>query len=367
MPQIVLDATGFRNFQTGVGRYAYNLISNLVPMAPDLRWVILVSHRLTHRHPIMDFAQKEMAIQIVAINAPVIGPRRDIRFLFPISRYDLYHCLNSNHPLFVHRKSVVTLHDFMYINYPQFLGGFSSLKRRYLELLMSHLARRASHIIAISHFLADDFRAYYQNKIKRTLPLSVIYEAATQFSNQSSPTSISAGANPPYFLYYGELRPHKNIDRLIAAFCILKKKIDSPLRLLIAGTPHPSYQLPRPLPAGIDYLGAADDRRLSQIVPASIALCFVSLYEAFGLPILEAMQAGTAVITSNVSAMPEIAGDAAYLVDPYSVDHIADAMYQLYNDQDARAEYIRRGKARVAQFSWQDTARRTLEIYRSLL
>ena len=367
MPQIVLDATGFQNFQTGVGRYAYNLIINLVPIAPDLRWVILVSHRLAHHHPIMHFAQKRRTIQMVAINAPVIGPRRDMRFLFPIPHYDLYHCLNSNLPLFLHRKTIVTLHDFMYITYPQFLGGLSFLKRRYLKWLMNHLARQASHIIAISHFLAHDFRAYYQNKIKRELPLSVIHEAAAQFGHQSPPAIISTRANRPYFLYYGELRPHKNIDRLIAAFGLFKTKIRQPVRLLIAGASHPSYQLPYPLPSDIDYLGAADDTMLNEIVPGAIAFCFVSLYEAFGLPILEAMQAGTAVITSNISAMPEVAGDAAYLVDPYSVDYIADAMYVLYNNQDARAEYIRRGKIRAAQFSWQENARRTLEIYRSLL
>lgn len=372
MRHIVLDATGFQNFQTGVGRYSYNLITNLVPQADDMHFTILISHTLSSTHPIVRFAHAH-SIRIMAIKAATIGPQRDIRFLLPIPRYDLYHCLNSNLPLFLHRRTIVTLHDFMYLKYPQFLGQFSILKRAYLALLMLHVARRASHIIAVSHFLAADFRDYYQKRVTRPLPLTVVHEAATSAVGSTLPSSRNMHTYQrraqPYFLYYGELRPHKNIDRLITAFRIFQTKIqsNSPVELLIAGSPHPTYLLPDPLPFAIHYLGAADDAMLSTLLPHAIALCFVSLYEAFGLPLLEAMQCGTAIISSKIAAIPEIAGDAALLVDPYNAHAIAHAMYLLYTDKGARDEYIRRGRKRVQQFSWQHAARQTLQIYQSAL
>ena len=404
--RIVWDATGFQNFQTGVGRYAYNLITHAVPVAGDIHFTILVSHTLQRTHPIVRFAEGHSAVEITPIRSPVIGPKRDLRFLFSLPPYHLYHCLNSNLPLFLNRATVVTLHDLIYLKHPQFLGRFSGLKRRYLDMLFSHIATRASHIIAVSRSTADDFRKRYQRVAGRSLPLSVVYEASAPQIGASTRApshgaSVLIDLERPFFFYYGELRPHKNVERLLRAFALFRAHQHEAhteahtgahteahtgahteahtgahteahteahnVELIIAGAPHPTYRLPDPLPAGVRYLGAINEGILTAALPRALALCFVSLYEGFGLPILEAMQCGTPVICSNISSMPEVAGQAALLVDPRNEGDIARAMDTIYTDQRTREHYISLGRARARQFNWDTTARQTLQIYRSLL
>lgn len=179
---IYLDATGFRDFQTGVGRYAYNLIKELLQIETNWKFIALVSHHVSASHPVYGLADAHRNFHIHPIRVAAIGPKRDMRFLIPVGRRDLYHCLNSNLPLAIGPRSVVTLHDIIYYHYPQFLGRLHPLKLYYYNLIMRHVARQAEHIIAVSHATANDFVRHYakheRGKANIRQKTSVIYEGA---------------------------------------------------------------------------------------------------------------------------------------------------------------------------------------------
>ena len=377
---IYIDATGFQNFQTGVGRYSYNLITHILSIESQWHFVVLVSHRLDDSHPVYTLAHSHANMRVRKINVSAIGPTRDMRFLFPIGRYDIYHCLNSNLPLRIGRGSIVTVHDIIYFHYPQFLGALYRLKLKYYNLLMRHIATHAERIIAVSHATAQDFAAHYASD-KRRRQVSektvIIHEGVTTMADfedngDSHDHAISRYRNraTPYFLHIGELRPHKNIDRLMEGFDLFRSMTRGAenTKLYIVGSHHAGYTFPPSLPKHVEHLGAINnDQELTQLYHHAIGLCYVSLCEGFGLPILEAMQHRVAVITSNRSSMPEVAGDAALLVDPASSTEIAQAMKALYTSPDLRSQLITKGIANVQRFSWHKTASETCRLYQDLL
>lgn len=177
-----------------------------------------------------------------------------------------------------------------------------------------------------------------------------------------------------YFLYVGSAYPRKNLDRILRAYFALpeSQKKEHFLVLVLTGTViHLSDFRERnrntlSLP-NIIVLGGVSEVELVRLYSSAVAFLFPSLDEGFGLPIIEAMQCGCPVITSNISCMPEVAGDAAILVDPYSVDDILSAMKDMASNPVRRDELRQKGFDRAKLFSWENTAHRTMDIYRSVL
>jgi glycosyltransferase involved in cell wall biosynthesis len=209
-------------------------------------------------------------------------------------------------------------------------------------------------------------------------PAPAYAEGSGRSSSGRSPTEPAepaSGPAPAYLLYVGTLQPRKNLSRLIEAFARLAgapafadvQQSDS-LRLVLAGRRGWLYD---DLVAQVERLGLAGrvffpgyvaDADLPALYSGALAFVFPSLYEGFGLPVLEAGACGVPVITSNTSSLPEVAGDAALLVDPHDVDAIAEAMYRLVTDEALRAELVRRGFENVKRFSWEKCARETLAV-----
>ena len=175
----------------------------------------------------------------------------------------------------------------------------------------------------------------------------------------------SLGLEPGYLLFVGNPKPHKNLEGLLAAFADLDS---ASARLVIVGEKSSnkgSTGDARP-PSAIS-IGRVDDARLPALYQGALALCFPSLYEGFGLPVVEAMASGTPVIASSTPAVAEIAGDAALLVDPRDASEWTAAMAQLLVDPTLRQKLAARGQERAREFTWGKTARRTLELYRAVL
>jgi glycosyltransferase involved in cell wall biosynthesis len=177
-----------------------------------------------------------------------------------------------------------------------------------------------------------------------------------------------------FILYAGNIKPHKNLDRLIAAFGHLKQlRGHEDVKLLIIGDEVNKYgSLRRSVEAAgvrqdVRFFGFVPDQTLSALYRMASVFAFQSLYEGFGLPPLEAMACGTAVITSRISSLPEVVGDAAVLVDPYSVEDISDGMAKLLDDDALRAELVRRGRERARQFSWERSVKAIHECYMRVL
>jgi len=176
----------------------------------------------------------------------------------------------------------------------------------------------------------------------------------------------------PFILYAGNIKPHKNVDRLIEAYAILRRRGVESARLLIIGDEISKYPNLRrlvhrfQLHQHVRFLGFVPDATLAVLYQLASVFVFPSLYEGFGLPPLEAMAAGAPVITSNVSSLPEVVGDAALLIDPMDAGAIADAMARVLGDEALRAELVRRGHERVKAFSWDRSVARVREVYREL-
>jgi glycosyltransferase involved in cell wall biosynthesis len=177
----------------------------------------------------------------------------------------------------------------------------------------------------------------------------------------------------PFLLYAGNIKPHKNVDRVIEAFARLKKRGHEALKLLIIGDEiSKSPELRRAvhrlqLHQQVRFLGFVPDATLAVLYRLADVFVFPSLYEGFGLPPLEAMACGTPVVTSNVSSLPEVAGGAAILVDPYEPASIADGITRAVTDESARTDLITRGRARARDFSWSQSAAAIHRIYMDVL
>jgi glycosyltransferase involved in cell wall biosynthesis len=261
-------------------------------------------------------------------------------------------------------RFVVALHDTIPLRYP----APKSLMTHYFRYHVPRILCQAEHIVCNSEATASDVMAFFRIPAKKITPILLAYDA-THFRR---PKSESAGWGKRYFLYLGRHNPHKNLNRLISAVASLGKFAD--YRLLIAGAPDPRYT--PLLQTQVEELGLGETvlfldyipyQQLPSLLSEAIALVFPSLWEGFGLPVLEAMACGTAVITSSVSSLPEVAGDAAILVDPSDVGAIASAMRSLLNDYNLRAQLGAAGLARAREFSWQRAGEETRAVLERFL
>lgn len=258
-------------------------------------------------------------------------------------------------PIWTRVQSVVTVHDLIPLRFPERFSSLTLYSRYYVPQVL----HRARHIIANSEATARDAVDFFGIPAQKITPIPLAYDAS-HFRPLDLPTQ-------PYFLFIGRPDPHKNVHRLIEAFAHLPAH--QGMELWLAGTPDP-IQTPALLDHAkeldvldrvkvLDYVPYED---LPQLLNQAIALVFPSLWEGFGLPVLEAMACGTPVITSNLSSLPEVAGDAALLVDPYNIEAIAHAMRMLVMDAEARSHLREAGLQRVKQFSWEKTGTATAEV-----
>ena len=373
MKHIILDALAVENSKTGVGQYVQELLEELLERAPkDMFFSVMLHQSLDMKHPLVKFVSRKKNAEIMWFDIPAIGLKRDIKFFLKRSKLkcDLFHCLYSNHPLFFKGAQMVTIHDLKYVLHPEFMGSRGKLKSIYLKNLMRHAAKHCEKLITVSESTRNDLLKVFPHISKLAERTQVVYEAATVSMKENPEIFKRFQLDKPYFLYLGELRPHKNVERVIQAFMQFKAKAapGSDIRLIVAGKPHKSFIMPAD--ARLDdiiFTGYVKDDDAYTLYSNALAFCLPSLYEGFGLPILEAMKCGCPVITSDCSSTAEVAGSAGVLVDPLNVTQIAEAMKRIYTDESFRKELVEKGYAREKEFSWGTAAEKTLEIYKEIL
>lgn len=382
MKHIILDALAVENSKTGVGQYVQELLEELLERAPkDMFFSVMMHPSLDMKHPLVKFVSRKKNAEIMWFDIPAIGLKRDIKFFLKRSKLkcDLFHCLYSNHPLFFKGAQMVTIHDLKYVLHPEFMGSRGKLKSIYLKNLMRHAAKHCGKLITVSESTRNDLLKVFPHISKLAERTEVVYEAATVSMKENPEIFRKFQLDKPYFLYLGELRPHKNVERVIQAFMQFKDtlkqaqgdsgaSLTSDVRLIVAGKPHKSFVMPADARRDdIIFTGYVKDDDAYTLYSNALAFCLPSLYEGFGLPILEAMKCGCPVITSDCSSTAEVAGSAGVLVDPLNVTQIADAMKRIYTDESFRKELVEKGYAREKEFSWGTAAEKTLEIYREIL
>ncbi len=348
--------------RTGTETYSLNLIRALLDLGTGHRYV---NQKGPSSAPFLQGPQVEVRRipfprlwTHVRLSAEMLVRPPDVLFV-PA------HVLPLIHP----PQSVVTVHDLGYLHYPE---AHRLADRRYLDWSTRWNARQATLVLADSQATKDDLvRAYGVDPDR----VRVIYLGRDEaLAPVRDPEIVSAvrehyGIGGRYLLYVGTLQPRKNLARTIEAFArIVGRPALTNVQLVLAGKRGWLYE---DLFARVERLGLAGRVRfpgyvaeedLPALLSAALAFVFPSLYEGFGIPVLEAGACEVPVITSNTSSLPEVAGDAALLVDPHDVDAIADAMYRLITDPDLRGELIRRGRENVKRFSWEKCARETLAV-----
>ena len=373
MKHIILDALAVENSKTGVGQYVQELLEELLERAPkDMFFSVMLHPSLDMKHPLVKFVSRKKNAEIMWFDIPAIGLKRDIKFFLKRSKLkcDLFHCLYSNHPLFFKGAQMVTIHDLKYVLHPEFMGSRGKLKSIYLKNLMRHAAKHCEKLITVSESTRNDLLKVFPHIPKLAERTEVVYEAATVSMKENPEIFRKFQLDKPYFLYLGELRPHKNVARVIQAFMQFKGAAapEGDVRLIVAGKPHKSFVMPADARRDdIIFTGYVKDDDAYTLYSNALAYCLPSLYEGFGLPILEAMKCGCPVITSDFSSTAEVAGSAGVLVDPLNVTQIAEAMERIYSDEPFRKELIEKGYAREKEFSWAETAEKTLAIYKEML
>ena len=288
-------------------------------------------------------------------------------------RVDLFHAPHYVVPRLVPCPYVVTIHDCIHLRFPQYLPN--RLASVYAKAMMQMAARGARRVFTVSYASKLDILHYLRIPADR---VEVIYNAPDQHITAQPPAETLARTRDryqltsPFILYTGNIKPHKNIDRLIEAYADLRRRGIEDYKLLIIGDEVSKYPNLRRLVhrfhlhQHVRFLGFVPDATLAALYRLATVFVFPSLYEGFGLPPLEAMTAGAPVITSNVSSLPEVVGDAALLIDPMDPTSIADGLARVLCDADLRADLVRRGQARARAFSWERSAARVHEVYREL-
>lgn len=268
-------------------------------------------------------------------------------------------------------RTVVTVHDVTFLRHPEMLeADFVERFRRRIGRVVA----RADRIVAVSENTRDELIAHTDVERER---ISVVPEGVDdRFRVAEDERGVAEaldrlGVSRPYVLFVGAADADKNLPRLAAACTRLRRELPE-LRLVLAGRDDWGYaRLMEQLrdagdDTGVVRTGYVGDADLPLLYQGAEVLAIPSLHEGFGLPALEAMACGTAVLASDVASLPEVVGDAGVLVDPYSVDAIEAGLRTLLLDDAARSACVTRGLERARKFSWQDTARRMVEIYREL-
>ncbi|RXA19353.1 glycosyltransferase family 1 protein [Methanosarcina sp. MSH10X1] len=265
------------------------------------------------------------------------------------------------------KKTIVTCHDIIPIAYYGTRNPIWKLNARGL--------RKAEKIITVSEFSKKDISKYikYPEEKIEIIPPAVDRSLYYQNRNRAILKRYGIGEDEKVILYVGAEEPRKNVQFLVNSFSKLKNRIPE-VKLLKVGMPN--YLGVREkllkqieslnLQKDVIFTGYVSESELAEIYNAVDLFVFPSLYEGFGMPPLEAMACGTPVITSNTSSLPEVVGDAAIVADPYDVNKLAEEMYQLLTDDGLKEEIIRKGLKRSKIFSWEDSAEKTLKLYKEL-
>jgi glycosyltransferase involved in cell wall biosynthesis len=382
----------------GIGHYTFYLVSNLLKIDKKNQYVLFFDNLLS----------RNAAEEVIAGAANV-----QIRF-FPFHRYkyylpfafshllvagalekeklDVFHSPAYTLPLVYKGKSVVTVHDLAIYKHPEWFAKKSLVGRNFsTKMLVPQSLKKAKKIIAVSRHTKKDIQEIFRIKPEK---IEVVYEGvefrdlpgrgeeACGLLNKICLDDLTAkyGLSEDYILFLGTIEPRKNIETLIRAFCSLAEKdvgFADKYQLVLAGAKGWKYekvfraievcQKDLKNKAAVKYIGYVPGREKFALMKYAACFVFPSLYEGFGLPVLESLSLAVPTITSNTSALPEITGKGALLVDSKKSESIADALLKVLSNKKLREQLGKNGVAQAKKFSWEKCAQKTLAVYKSVI
>jgi glycosyltransferase involved in cell wall biosynthesis len=369
--RIIIDIRHLRNF--GIGTYIRNLVVALSQVDRENRYLLA-----THTPEVGELKQLGPNFELLLYEKPKRATFDQISYGWFLRSHgaDLIHMPVNDLPILMPKPYVVTIHDMGSFLFADKTGLREDMRlRRFRRGLM-----RAERVIAVSEATKRDIQSFLGIPEQR---IRLVYSAPDpRFFDTGSQDEKSIQAvlerfqiDYPFILYAGRIRPHKNLPKLIEAFSVVRTQLEThpefkDLRLIIIGdeiSKHPEVRravVQTRSQQTVRFLGFVPFETLKIFYSAAAVFAFPSLYEGFGLPPLEAMATGIPVVTSSVSSLPEVVGEAAMIVNPENVFDIARGLREALTDRGLRMQLVNAGRVQARRFDWRRTARDSLEVYR---
>jgi glycosyltransferase involved in cell wall biosynthesis len=366
MMKIAIDVHSLGSQAGGNETYFRQLVRDLIRDQSDNQYYLLYSHR----HALNDF-QWDSRFSFDPIPA---NPIRRIVASLPQrlrqTQPDVFHCQYVKPP-FVKARTVVTIHDLAHEYHPEFFHPLEALR---MKKLVRWTASRVDHILTVSRFSAADIARRFGVSREK---ITVAYQAAARDFHPRDAAQCREyvarkfGVNSPFILYVGRIQARKNLPRLIEAYVRLRKQGLNTKLVMVGKRDWQSDRLLEKIKefgieADVIFPGFVPFEDLPLFYNAAEVFVFPSVFEGFGLPVVESMASGLATITSFGSSLEEVAGDGALLIDPHDVNSIADALGKVLGDPEFRRDLAGRGLRRSARFKAGDLGAKALAVYRSL-
>ena len=363
--RIAIDARKLHDY--GIGTYVRNILRYLGRIDRENEYVLLC--RPADVDAVSTYGENFRALSEPSGNYSIM---EQVRLPIALKRAgaEVFHAPHYVLPPLLPCPSVVTIHDCIHLMFPEYLPN--KLAYLYARTFMTMAARRSSRVLTVSEASKRDILRFFRIPASK---VEVVYNAIDdRFDREPEIEDVMRvreryQLNDQFLLYTGNIKPHKNVERVIEAFARLRARGFDNLKLLIIGDEISKSQNLRravhrhQLHHQVRFLGFVPDATLAVLYRLADVFVFPSLYEGFGLPPLEAMASGTPVVTSNVSSLPEVVGDAALLVDPKDADAIAGAIQRILTDRDLRRSLTQKGLGRAHDFSWERSVRRIRDVY----
>jgi glycosyltransferase involved in cell wall biosynthesis len=369
-----------RQPRRGIGNYSLNLVIALVKLDPTIEYILYIAE------PDVEGILPNLSNVTVRQLWPSIYPIWEnvaLPFAAHNDQLDVLHCLGNTAPIFVSSRVrlVLSIMDVMFLQTGEFLPRpttrYQKFGRLYRALLVPFVARLANKIITISEFSKKDILDLVSGVDEDQISVTHL-SCDLIFLNESIGAGNSAGRiaetiHDPFVFCLGANDPRKNTVCLVRAYLRLLKQNNIPENLVISGYANweksESYRVVKEAGAEsrVKFLDFITIDELAMLYRNAVVFVYPSLYEGFGIPILEAFSSGCPVIASNVTSIPEVGGDAALYFDPRSEDQIAKSLQSVLIDSALRETLKEKGRVRAKQFSWSETARKTLAVYKACL
>ncbi|MCC6485822.1 MAG: glycosyltransferase family 4 protein [Armatimonadetes bacterium] len=348
----------------GIGRYALQLLQAMLKVAPDNEYQLYTNRAETtlERLPVEVKRGSERL-------GRVLWEQGALPWTLRRDELDVYHSPDFTLPVLSRVPGVVTLHDLIFMKHPE---GTSRRALLLYNTLTRVSAKRARRVIAISNYTAHDISATLSIPSEK---IRVVYQGVNPSlrlasSESDAPDILESLEVPePFVLFVGLLTPRKGVLSLIQAYELAHAQAQFQA-LVLVGLPGSGYDEIRtkaemsPLRDKIRFLGAADDRVLAALYRRAAVFCLPSFHEGFGLPVLEAMLLGCPVVAADATSLPEVVGDAGLLFPAGDWQKLSESLVQVATDSSVREQLREKGPERAARFTWENTARETLDVYR---
>lgn len=366
MIKIGIDVRKINDF--GIGTYIQNLVKYLLQLDKQNQYFLFFNHRDIENYSY----PKERVVKLID-NSPKYSLREHFSLSHQAKKYDLqlFHEPHYTLPYFLKCKKVVSIHDLIHLKFPQHLSG----KKAYLyaKFMIGQAVKKADKILAGSQNTKNDIMENFKTNGGK---IEIVYYGVDEiFKSVKDQNLLENFRNKyklpgKYILYSGSLRKHKNLENALKAYARLK---DKNYDLVLAGVGLQNQKVLEPLlkelkiTEKVKIIPFIDYAQLVLLYNSAAVLFFPTLYEGFGLPILEAMACGIPVVSSNNSSIAEVTGAAAILVDPLSINEMSNSLDKVLGETSLRQRLASLGLERAKMFTWEKTAEKTLNIYQELL